>query len=359
MIIYYLLYFLIFASGILILYTDNNGIVRLGKSLSKKREAIFVIVSFCLMLYVQGFRGFYDGADTKNYLDIFDLILDNKSNINIRKLDFENIEIGYVALNLMIAKISTDYRFFIFAISLIMLVLHITYLWKYSKNIYLSIVLLLGFNIFYTSMVSLRQYLAIGVIYWSLQFALEKKYIRALILALIAFMLHNSSILLCVPIILYILLKKKENLWIPILMALLLSLPLVNVIWKIVLALIPKYNFYNAHTVSGSGKLKSILALIYLMVLIYTALYKKVRNKRVDLYCVILCFAIYVTLLGKYIPLAHRVGLCFDYVFILLVPELAHDSNPYGRNMRYFFYAISLPLYIYLTITNGWTWNGF
>ena len=246
MIIYIVLFVFIMIIGIFTLHPIRNGKLILGKKCSTINKNTFIIIIFLSMLLIQGLRDMSVGADTEAYYGYFYRIYRNVEKIDFQKLEFTNIEMGYVVLNLLLSKISIEPQVFIFMISAVVLFLHLYFLRVNSENILLSIILFFGCGHFFTSMVSIRQYIAIGIVMWMIPLISEKKYKQAILVGGIAFLFHNSVVIFWAAILCTYFFKQDiKHIW-GLLLGLLASLPITNILLSYILRYVPKYSYYDS-----------------------------------------------------------------------------------------------------------------
>ena len=210
------------------------------------------MIALLAMLLVQGLRDITVGVDTQAYFDIFKNIITQKEFIEWNKKDFLDIEIGYVLLNVWISYINCNYQVFIFVISAIMLIIHLYFLKRNSKDFFISVLLFLCLGHFITSMVSIRQYLALGIVMWIVPELEQKQYKKFIITGIVAFMLHNSALIFLVSYLVLNRVKSIKQVW-GILLGSIILLPLTNIIKNIVIMFLPKYAFYNDYQPTGIG----------------------------------------------------------------------------------------------------------
>lgn len=331
-----------------IVITSGNHKMHLNK-------IVFTITAFFFMFIVQGMRDIYVGADTKAYIDIFDNIAASEGLIDFQKSSFLDIEIGYVLLNTAITSISNDNHFFIFVLSGIVLFLHVFFLYRNSKNIYISIYLFFGLNHFITSMVSIRQYIAVGIVMWMLPTLEKGKIIRSIFIAFIAFIFHNSSIVFIAAITMAYIFKRKTKYSWHVLSALLLSLPVTTILKDFIVGYIPKYEFYEAYLgQAGIGPFAIMCAILYFCIFsMYSYCAKNNENEYRNILLILMAFAVYTPLLGIYLPWGFRLTYYFTYIPLLVVPDLIELRWRNKMISRVIVAFISLVLFTYQLLTNA------
>lgn len=156
-----------------------------------KRDWPYYVVLSLLVLFA-GFRDMIGGFDIYIYANVYEW------NILFIAV-FSYFEIGFRAFMIALHVFSAKREFFVFATALLMLFMHFRILKRNSNLPYFAI--FIYFCKFYLfSFVYLRQGLAMGIIWFSIPFILNKKYIKAIILIAVAYTFHKSS-LIFVPLL--------------------------------------------------------------------------------------------------------------------------------------------------------------
>lgn len=157
---------------------------------SKKIKNIVMILSILPLFLISALR--YDvGTDyikryTSDYLNM------------AQGKDISNLEIGFKVIN-YICLIFTKEPYLLFVItSFIILTLFFTTIFKESKNKLLSMTIFFLGGYFFGSLNLVRQYIAIGFLFVGYRFLLtdnkRKQYIGFITCAILAFLMHSSSI---------------------------------------------------------------------------------------------------------------------------------------------------------------------
>ena len=352
MVIYIGLFFTILMLG---LPTKYEIVGKKGRVLNV--NFYFWSASFISVALVEGLRDSSVGIDLPAYLRYF---------LNSRKIvfdakywiDFSGIEPGYNFLNRVLVDISDQPRFFIFSTSVIIVFLHTWFLYKNSKDLALSMLLFLGFNHFFTSMVSLRQFIAMGFVLWCYPAMLKKQYVKAAIFAVMAFYFHQSSAACAFIIVMAVLFKEQKRLVKWVFIAAIIMIPAVYTIYSYVLSLLSKYEFYAVgNNESGLGRLRFIYILMQTMLVVYSMIrHKDDKDEIITSMSILLIVAIYVGVVGSVIPLAFRLGYYFDYFMLLYIPELLEPDSQYYKLFRFGVILISIVFFgYYLTVNPGVT----
>lgn len=321
---------------------------------TKKHYITGSTVAFALILvsvtFIEAMRGITVGEDLTGYLSWFEYYRAKPLNIQTL-LDFSAFEPGFMLLYKVIGIISTTDHAFIAITSIIIVFLNMFFLYKNSKDFYLSVLLFFGFNHFFTSMVSLRQYIAIGLTMWILPSLNKKKIKKAIVLAIIAFFFHMTSIIATVCIFAAYMVRTKKKI-IPWVLAIsIIALPFAGKLFTFFTAFFPKYQLYYSLGAGGRiGKLRLIYILLEIALIIYVYITKD-KDEEYTEYSLLLIPAIACGLLTS-IPHIFRIGYYFDYFILLLIPKIVEDLKLNKAFMRFAVVAVSIVFFVYYLSVN-------
>ena len=117
-------------------------------------------------------------------------------------IDVKNLEIGFKLLIQLCILFSKDYIALFIVTSGIMIFFTFYIIYKESPYPILSVLIYFCLGYFFHSLNIMREFLAISILLCSYKFLVNKKYIRFGIFALIAILLHTSSIVFLIAIFL-------------------------------------------------------------------------------------------------------------------------------------------------------------
>ena len=179
------------------------GIFMLGKK-NHKYNQTYLLTCFAIMLILHSFvnpdycDNYYYGIGYKE--------ISKMSFIDVLK--YNASEVGFRVLCKLLAYVSTEWVFGLFAISVIMLSGYYLPTKRYSSS-YLFSVLLILVDPFLQSTFVLRQHLAIAIILFSYLYVIEKKLIPYLLTCFIAFLIHQTALIFFPVYFLYHLSRNK------------------------------------------------------------------------------------------------------------------------------------------------------
>ncbi|MBE6904696.1 MAG: EpsG family protein [Ruminococcaceae bacterium] len=316
---------------LLLLITGVSGFAMCEYRPSNKKNLIFLLLITTILITLAGIRASSVGVDTEPYCNFFNFVSGKGSDFALSN-DFQ-MEYGYYFLNYLISLLTKDALLGISIISVLIIVLRLICIWKYSSSIWISIFIYISFGFFGYSMCTLRQELGISIAFFALPFLKGRKFIPYLIIILLASSFHVSMLIL-IPVyfIAYFPINWKyiiAYLSVTILI-MLFSEPIVSIFIKIY----PKFESYEPGTYFMLGRNFNTL-FIPLLLFIVAFLMRKTILGREDSNIVHLNFILFSTLLFV-LTLKHfifqRVALIFFPISIFLIPELLNSLKPQGEN---------------------------
>lgn len=163
----------------------------------KNRKFFFVTIAFLEIVLLAGFRQVTIGADTQSYLNG----LHYYKNIPKGEVLFSELvypfkyEIGYFSLVKICAFLSMSDTIFLFLIAILIYLPIFMFIYKYSSNVIISILVYFAFGYFSYSLGIFRQMIAGSIILCSLTFIFERKIIKFLLMVLLASLFHSTALI--------------------------------------------------------------------------------------------------------------------------------------------------------------------
>ncbi len=197
--------------GALLIYTGNEE----SRGVRKK---IFVIITCIQWILISGLRADSVGADTENYLNIFDehAKMTWKETFNVVRQYFRGelhndainseLEPLFIVFNKLVSVFTLNHVVYKFVIAIIFTTALGSYVYKYSDDPCLSFIIYGGlfYNMF--SLTGYRQVLAVAIILFGFRFIVERKFIPFLICLILGALFHKTTLIF---ILLYLLANKK------------------------------------------------------------------------------------------------------------------------------------------------------
>lgn len=169
----------------------------------RKFYAPFYFMGVFFLFVFMAFRDVSIGTDLKTYLPLFEK-LKSSSLIDFIGINSEFIgyEKGYLLLNYIISFFG-DSRLLLVIISGIYIYSVSHLISKFSPLPFLSLLLFVLANFYFSGMNLLRQYLAIAVLLFSLRYVINRSFIRFIIIVLIASSIHRTALVFTLIYFLY------------------------------------------------------------------------------------------------------------------------------------------------------------
>lgn len=155
----------------------------------EKKNLLFLKISCIVLFLILAIRE--PISDMNNYLNYFEY-LNTASFSEILNL---NLEFLYKILNIVIARIWNNTKFFMIVIDLIGVIASYYFIKRYSKNYLISVMLFVTIGSYYMQFFILRQAIAIAILMFSVRYIEEKNFKKFLVCVVIATLFHKSSII--------------------------------------------------------------------------------------------------------------------------------------------------------------------
>lgn len=272
------------------------------------------------------------------------------------KLGFNNLmigklpesEVGFYYLNVIIKSMTDNfniaYVIYMIVINLCILLL----IYKYSENIDASILIYLILGGYGTATNITRQFIALGIVTYSLKLLLNKKYIMFVLLGILGCSMHTSAFIPIVSSIIIKLFNKKLN------KNLLIYFIVVNMI-IIIEPLIRQIGielFYENYTHDMYNYSSNILHYI-VQVSIFIFYYIN-RNSELDesnkFFINYTVLASMFTLLSRNMVLYARFSLYFNTLHCICLVNIINNAKDDIKKKRLFVFIISIGLIIYYVL---------
>lgn len=170
------------------------GLIVKRKLTEDKYKKRYLALCFFQMLLIQGLRGVNVGTDTIMYTEVYNNYLHSE----YYAYQFTHLEKGFQLLYSVLHRVSADEHGLLITMSAITMAGFGYFIYKNSKDVLMSTFLFAC--MFYPNSFNIsRQYLALSLSINSYELIREKKYIKAALLTIVAFSIHQTSILMLVP----------------------------------------------------------------------------------------------------------------------------------------------------------------
>ena len=171
---------------------------------NNRKKGLFLFICFFQMFLIQALRATYVGSDTIQYVEIYNKF----GNSQYYKYKLTHYEIGVQALIKLLYKFGFDAQFMLAAMSAIIMIGFAVYIYYNSENLFISTFIFA--TLFYPNSFNVvRQYISMAIALNSFYFFNNHKYIKGVLLVIIASLFHTSILLLLIPQSLGIIKNKK------------------------------------------------------------------------------------------------------------------------------------------------------
>lgn len=284
---------------------------------------LFSTIIFVLLWIVAGFREGV-GTDYYPYKDYF-------FKTEVYTLFNNPFEWGYYLLNKIINILTGNSRFIFLIVSFFILYVINKTILKHSPNYYLSILLFINLYFYFNSLNIMRQFIAIAIVFYSVQYIYQRDLKRFSISIVIASFFHLTSLFFW---FMYFIVQKKYKTYV-YLLGILLSLLFVFLfpyITNLLIVIMPRYEAYLTNMFTSSSSYSVILIIISTLMFAYILL----RNKEWEKENIILFNLVYIGLIlniaASFNFLFYRVSIYFYIFVILLIPNLVQKVDKRYRN---------------------------
>ena len=341
------LYLILFFIPTIWYYTFQNS--------SRQSNALFLSVYMCFLALFVGFSDMFGGYDRYIYGEIFDNIADITTTKGVYSesiyYNFYSSEIGYTFLNVLISFFTENRYIFILIVTLIIYTCLFISLRKYTENYPLAVVLFMGLWFFFT-FTYLRQVLAATIVWLSIQYVIERKLWKFLVVFLIGFSMHNSAIIFF-PLYFIPLKKFSPKLIVGVMLFLLLLglSPLPNSLFEVYesSSIVERHAEYNA---SGDLRIAYILEAFFFLYLILKS-YKYIPADKSHV--VLLNMAlIFCGILVLFVRSENGGRLSWYYMIGIISTITLIGSHRYNIKTMGTFLILGISLFLYLRIYTGW-----
>ncbi len=291
-----------------------------------------MVIAMVIMMLLVALRSSKVGNDTEEYIRIFNLI-----NSDADYAETTRYEKGYILLNKLVGKISSNPQSILIVSALIYYPIFIWFFKRHSKD-YSMTLLLFFFFVYGSSLTMIRQQIAMAFVFIGVDRILNKHSIRAEIWIIIAMFFHRSAILMVVLPVLNVL---KFNFKLAFLIiAVCIIFAFTNLLYLLCAKLLPSYLHYFGGQYAGSGwlaityKLLSNFVFFVIVFMSYRisknklddhALIKKEKNDNFMLWVSFASFAGFI--LGYKINLVDRIMFYLTVYFAIFVPNALKKYN--------------------------------
>ena len=244
-------------------------------------------------------------------------------------IDVTNVELGYKLIVKICLLITKDYAILFAVTSAIIIGLTFYTIFKESPYPALSVTIYFLTGFFFHSLNLMRQYLAISVLLFSYKYLIDKKYIAYIISVVIAVLLHSTSIVIVVAMLLCD--REVFDLKKTIIVSIIL-LVFGNYIWKLIVDVIVNHTRFAVYIGSKFDKSQLRVNDIILNAILYIIIYYLYKNtkevgRKEKFYLNMQACSLFFMILASTMYLLFRISFYFGIFNIISIPYFLKKSD--------------------------------
>lgn len=302
---------------------------------------LFISIS---LFVVMALRHYTVGIDIKQYL--------YRYNYLTYPLDysiFSMKEWGFHGLSAIIKNLGIGNQGYIAFISLIIIILHARFFYKYSPNLFFSYYLYLTIGLFSLSLSGLMQSISIGLILISFDYILKDKPLGYLLCIAVAYTFHESAIW-CLPLYLLRNIKINRNRGTILLFLVAATLIAINPMMKLMKLIVPSQ--YSAYLLTENSNPANPLVILVALSITAFCLFFMNRyddldddtNKLVSLLLIMSLINALINVLSFDISIISRMAFYFVPYNLVLIPVVINRISNKGSKYIAFILILFLSL---------------
>ena len=336
---YLLLFYLFILSFVLYEKSIKWTFIRCTHAYVISKNSLYLFAVFLFLLLFSTLRYPKEGTDTDNYFQLFDYI-----NSPFYQIEFSfKPEYGYLLLNKAIGSIILNHQFFLLIINIFVLGSIFIFIKRYSKNIWISVLLFVFLGFFDSTMTLIRFNIALAITLHSYKYILQKNSVKFVFCIFVASLFHLTAWIFLIAYII-----ANLNMHFPSVKKYLIFLltlcifyfcinHFINLLFS---GIIPYYDFYENNETFGiqdSTKIASVLEFSIIFTIVLFSFWIFYNKKKIDNVNIIL---IYLLMIACYFTMASfiftpigRIGKYFAIGGIVLIPNALEMIK--GNNFRF------------------------
>lgn len=314
------------------IYILNVVTIIIYALLIKDKKKFVILVGIQLFL-ILAMRDITMGVDMENYIGgykyisqmNFDGLVSSLRPSGVSELVYPYFyENGYTILNWIVSHIGIGFHGLLVVCAGINIISVSYFIYKYSKNPWLSFVIFCTFGFFVYDFGILRQSLALSIILWAYIFADKRKLIPMVLAFLLAFSFHRAAII-ALPILALLYFRVKPITRKGLLYLLILTIPVVifsgfiynNIVVNVMDAM---NRLYIGHEAGINKRIVMLLAVAFFM--LFTFDFSKQKSRMSTIACYALMFSVYFSIFGLYNETLNRASQFLSIFLVILVPDI-------------------------------------
>ena len=306
------------------------GILVCERKPSMKNEYLVLGIVTLLMCFMAAVRSGSVGVDYDwVYRDYFIQVTQNPFSFLLSSKNMYRSEPVYTLINMAVARFTHEPLALWGTASVIIILLRIIFILKYSSSIWLSTFCYIGLGFFSYALCTLRQELGISVAMFALPFLQERKPIPYFMIIILAGLCHNSLFIL-LPV--YFIVVIPPNKW----MIGLYSTAMVSLIlfsetlieWFV--TIFPRFEIYAPGSVYMRGRNLNTIVIWVVLFIIASLMYRRLltRNSKNGMLFNLYLYGVLLMVLTVKHFIFQRVALIFLPFVVVLIPEMVKSMAP-------------------------------
>jgi len=309
----------------------------------------FCIVSGLVYWIIAGCRSYYVGADTLYYTKMFVSIATEDLDYAWDYLDKDKF---YAVLVWLVSRFTDEYTVFFFIVAAIFGFSVWFYIYKYSQDPILSVIILFAFNFYQFSLTGFRQVIAMSLVLLGIVALKRDKPILAAVWFGLASLFHLSALSTMILIVFKYIKLTKGLLWttVPILgLVFLLRSRVANML----IFLVSDRGYSVNDKNSGVTMTLVVLAVYIICVAVSNDFIEKNKNFNLDFWIVII--GVFFQLLTPAQAIFFRVGFYFIITYVTFVPNVIMSVKDQSERLvlNYSLYILLSVQYLFFTMRGG------
>lgn len=312
--------------------------INIPESKSIITDLLFVIPSFLILFLISAFRGDF-ATDYNSYANLF-AKYNQFSFSEIFNADIHQ-EVGYVLLNKILGLI-TDNEISIFIVTtLIILYCNYTQFRRYSKFIWLSVLMFITIGSFYTSFNIMRQILAASILFLGSKYLYERRLLKYIVVVCLAAFFHRTAIIM---VIFYYILNCELNM--KNFLVLFLSAIFITFYIGDIINIVQKW-FYSSYTVDSYGMtgFKFTNVVLPIAIMLFTLFHINVidlKDNKSRIWVNAVIYYAFFSILGLKVQMIGRIADLFAPYILLAIPLIISKIG--NKNIRIIYMMVAIVL---------------
>lgn len=304
---------------------------------NKTTKTRYCVTIGIALIIVSGLRSYMIGTDTPGYVKSFQNTLPLTWDLFVDSLS--EMEFLYYAYKGIVRIFTDNYTWFLLPIAIFYIISVVKFIKKYSSFPEISFLMFMSMGYFSFSMAGLRQTVAMGILLFATDKMLDKKYVNAALLILLASCFHISTLIYFVALVLCFLPLNKWFIGLVVVATAIfyfggnrVTTIIVDLIWG-------EKRGYRELEFGGTSTLYLLIIVVVATMIFYPNILKYSKTKKIHrdnaleidtLFTKMLLFSIPFQVMAIYQASAFRVAMMFHFPLIVLLPNVINKQKDGG-----------------------------